>query len=455
MSARTDRLVVIGADAAGMTAATTAKRLAGDALEVVVLECGRWTSYSACGIPYWVAGDVADADDLVARSPQAHRANGLDVRLHTEAVALDLAAGTVAVRGADGEPSDLGFDRLVVATGAAPVRLDLPGADAAGIHGVQSLQDGCDLIDRLTAGPRSAVIVGGGYIGVEMAEACLRRKLTTTLLDSAAEPMRTLDPELGARVREAMTAMGIDVRTGVAVNGFETSHTGGVRAVSTDDGEIDADVVILALGVRPRSELARGAGLPLGAAGGMRTDASMAVDGHPHLYAAGDCVESWDRVRQSWVHVPLGTHANKQGRVAGLNLAGGRARFPGIVGTAITKVCDLEIARTGLSEGQARDEGFDAVAATITTTNMAGYLPAAEPMTVKMVAERASRRLLGAQIVGRVSAGLRIDTCALALWTRLTVDELAFTDLAYAPPFSSVWDPVQVAARAVATALDG
>jgi NADPH-dependent 2,4-dienoyl-CoA reductase/sulfur reductase-like enzyme len=450
--AAAERLLVIGGDGAGMSAASAAKRIRGDALDVVVLERGHWTSYSACGIPYWVAGDIGSAGDLVARTAEQHRANGLDVRLGADVVEIDLDAGHVLT----GDGQRHGFDQLVVATGAEPLRPDLPGIDSAGIVGIQTLGDGELLLDRLTRDPepRTAAVVGGGYIGVEMAEACVRRGLRTTLLDRADQPMGTLDPELGVHVADAMRGMGIDVRTGVAVEAFLADDTGGVRAVVTDDGELPADVVVLAIGVRPRSELAVRAGLRAGASGGLRTAADMRCDGHETVWAAGDVVECWDRIRQAWVHVPLGTHANKQGRVAGLGIAGHRARFQGIVGTAVTKVCDLEIARTGLSEADAAVEGIDVVAATIETTTRAGYFPGAAPMTVKMVADRATRRVLGAQIVGREGAAHRIDTVAMALWNPTTVDELVMTDLAYAPPFSSVWDPVQVAARAVVSALD-
>jgi NADPH-dependent 2,4-dienoyl-CoA reductase/sulfur reductase-like enzyme len=447
-----ERLVVIGGDAAGMSAASTAKKLCGDALEVIAFERGDWTSYSACGIPYWVSGEVESVHDLVARSPDEHEEQGIDIRLRTEVVALDLSAGHVTTD--TGE--QVGFDKLMVATGAEPLRPDLPGIDAEGIIGIQTLGDGERFLSHLTGprAPRTAVVVGGGYIGVEMAEACVRRGLRTALVDLAAQPMRSLDPELGAQVAEAMRGMGIEVRTGVGVEGFRSDDSGAVRAVLTDSGELPADVVVLALGVRPRSEIASAAGLNVGASGGLRTSADMRCDGRADIWAAGDVVESWDRIRQRWVHVPLGTHANKQGRIAGLGIAGRRGRFQGVLGTAVTKVCDLEIARTGLNEVDAAVEGIDVAAATITTTTRAGYYPGATTMTVKMVADRRTRLLLGAQIVGREGAAHRIDTCAMALWHPTTVDELVLTDLAYAPPFSSVWDPVQVAARAVASALD-
>ncbi|WP_026877726.1 FAD-dependent oxidoreductase [Jiangella gansuensis] len=457
----TERVVVVGADAAGMSAASQALRTAkrtGRSLDVVAVDRGHWTSYSACGIPYWVAGDVGGPHELVARTPEEHRANGIDVRLLTEATNLDLDAGWVEVADhAAGRRERLGFDQLVLATGAAPIRPDVPGADATGVFGVQTLDDGGTVIRYLARDVRRAVVVGAGYIGLEMAEALVRRGLDVTVVDRAAEPMTTLDPDLGRQVHDAMEGMGIEVVTDADVEKIETDGDGVVRAVVTDHGTFAADVVVLGTGVRPATELARAAGLPLGPTGGLRVDDGMRVaDGDRVLdgvWAAGDCVETWDRVRRDWVHVPLGTHANKQGRVLGTNLGGGSERFPGIVGTALTKVCDLEVARTGLTEGEARTAGMDIVAVTTESTTRSGYFPGTQPITVKVVAGRPDGRLLGVQIVGRDGSAKRIDTCALALWNEMTAAELAMTDLAYAPPFSPVWDPVQIAARRAADRL--
>lgn len=441
------RLVVVGGDAAGMSAASQAMRLAGDTLEVVALERGAYTSYSACGIPYWVAGDVGDVDALIARSPEAHRERGIDVRMHTEATAVDLDGGTVTAYD-DAREYAIGFDHLMLATGAEPVRPDVPGADAAGIYGVQTIGDGERLLDGLAGAehPRRAVVVGGGYIGIEMAEAMVRRGLAVTVVDRAEQPMTTLDPDMGALVHEAMEGMGITVVTETAVEGF-TVTDGHVSAVAAGDSEYPADLVILGLGVRPATTLAARAGVPLGASGGVRVDRRMAVRGHDRVWSAGDCVESLDRVSGTWTNVPLGTHANKQGRVAGTNIAGTYATFPGIVRTAASKVCDLEIARTGLRETDARAAGFEYVTATIESTTRAGYFPGAAPVTVKVLAEVDSGRLLGAQIVGREDSAKRIDACALAVWNQMSVGELAMADLSYAPPFSPVWDPILIAAR--------
>jgi NADPH-dependent 2,4-dienoyl-CoA reductase/sulfur reductase-like enzyme len=451
----TRQVVVIGADATGMSAASQALRRAGrDALRVVAFEAGRYVSYSACGIPYWVAGDVDSADDLIARSAAEHQANGIDLRIRTEITEIDLDSCTVTATELDGGASyQTRFDELVLATGAVPVRPDLPGADAPGIYGVQTLDDGAAVLAGLTRSPRQAVVVGGGYIGIEMAEALVRRGLAVTVIDGAPEPMSTLDPDMGALVREAMQCMGIAVVTGSAVTAFDVGPDGRVSAVVTPEATFPADLVVLGLGVRPRTELARAAGLPLGEHGGLLTDLRMRVQGHDGVWAGGDCVEVLNRVSQRRVYVALGTHANKHGRVIGTNLGGGYATFPGVVGTAVSKVCELEVSRTGLLEAEARAAGFQPVSVTVESTTRAGYFPGAVPITVKMIAERGTGRLLGTQLVGREGSGKRVDVCAVALWNEMTVEEMIGLDLSYAPPFSPVWDPVLVAARKAAAVV--
>jgi NADPH-dependent 2,4-dienoyl-CoA reductase/sulfur reductase-like enzyme len=297
------------------------------------------------------------------------------------------------------------------------------------------------------------VVVGGGYIGVEMAEALVRRGVAVTVVDQAAEPMTTLDPDMGAAVHRAMEGIGIDVRTGTAVTGFETGSNHRIRSVLTADGLIPADVVVLGLGVRPDTALAREAGLPLGDHGGLRTNVQMQVLGHDHIWAGGDCVEVLNLVSGQYQHVALGTHANKQGRVIGHNLAGSYATFPGVVGTAVSKVCHLEIARTGLRERDATRAGFEYVTVTVQSGTKAGYFPGTQQMTVKMTAELGTGRLLGVQIVGYEGSAKRIDTAATALWNRMTVEEMTALDLAYAPRFAPVWDPILVAARQAAGAV--
>ncbi|MDP9395478.1 MAG: FAD-dependent oxidoreductase [Actinomycetota bacterium] len=453
------RMVVVGGDAAGMSAASQAKRLGGDRLDVVAFERGTHTSYSACGIPYWVAGDVDDEARLVARTPEQHRANGIDLRMQECVEAVDLDRGEVSVRRlADGSTYSVGYDHLVLATGARPVRPPLAGVDAPGVYGVQTLADGEAILAAVRGNgdrpvPRRAVVVGAGYIGVEMAEAMLRRGLEVTVVDLLPEPMSTVDADMGRLVREAMECVGMRVLMGTPVDGFETDASGHVCAVATADATLEADIVVLGMGVRPETQLAVDAGLPVGPTTGLRTDVRMRVRGHDNVWAAGDCVESFDRLSQTYVHVPLGTHANKQGRVVGTNVGGGYATFPGIVRTAVSKVCDLEIARTGLTERDAHAVGSEVIAVTVESTTRAGYFPGAEPLTVKMLVEPRTGRLLGAQIVGREGAAKRIDVCAVALWNGMTVEDIMSLDLAYAPPYSPVWDPVLIAARKAADAV--
>ncbi|SEE25473.1 NADPH-dependent 2,4-dienoyl-CoA reductase, sulfur reductase [Streptomyces sp. 2224.1] len=452
----TEHLVIVGGDAAGMAAASQARRLRKPAeLAITAFERSHFTSYSACGIPYWVGGEVDGPDALIARTAEEHRARDIDLRMRCEVTELDLDRGRVRFRELEdgGREAWTGFDKLVLATGARPRRPDLPGIDAPGVHGVQTLDDGRALLDTLDASPgRRAVVVGAGYIGVEMAEALIRRGYQVTVLEQSAQPMSTLDPDMGALVHEAMCAMGIETVRGATVTGVltdEESAPGGgrVRAVTTEDAEYPADVVVLGLGVRPETTLAAAAGLPLGASGGLLTDLAMRVRGHDHLWAGGDCVEVLDLVSGQLRHIALGTHANKHGQVIGTNAGGGYATFPGVVGTAVSKVCDLEIARTGLLEREAHAAGLRFVTVTVEATNRAGYYPGARPMHVKMLAERRTGRLLGVQIVGREGAGKRVDIAAVALTAGMTVEQMTALDLGYAPPFSPVWDPVLVAAR--------
>ncbi|MEV1085687.1 FAD-dependent oxidoreductase [Streptomyces sp. NPDC050211] len=447
---------VLGGPAGVWPAAPQARRLKGpDELEIVAFERGHFTSYSACGIPYWVGGDVPDRDQLIARTPEEHRARGIDLRLRTEVTEIDVGRQRVRARDVDsGTESWTSYDKLVIATGARPIRPDMPGAEAPGVHGVQTLDDGQALIDTLTrTRGRRAVVVGAGYIGVEMAEALINRGYEVTVVNRGSEPMSTLDPDMGRLVHEAMEGLGITMVNDAAVTKILTGEDGRVRAVATEAAEYPADVVVLGIGVRPETTLAAQAGLPLGAYGGLVTDLSMRVRGHADIWSGGDCVEVLDLVSGRQRHIALGTHANKHGQIIGTNIGGGYATFPGVVGTAVSKVCDLEIARTGLREKDARRAGLQFTSVTIESTSRAGYYPGTNPMTVKMLAERRTGRLLGVQIVGREGAGKRVDIAAVALTARMTVEQMTALDLGYAPPFSPVWDPVLVAARKAATAV--
>jgi NADPH-dependent 2,4-dienoyl-CoA reductase/sulfur reductase-like enzyme len=442
------RVLVIGGDAAGMSAAAQASRGA-EPVELVVFERSETTSYAACGLPYFVGGLVPEAAKLVARTPEQHRANGIDVRTRHEVVGIDTTERVVEVHDLDGGRTlREAYDHLVVATGASPVVPALANIGAPGITGIHTIPDAVRLDEAIrTRAPRRAVVVGGGYIGLEMAEALLLRGLEVTIVEKLPQPMTTLDPDMGDRVAAALAALGVELRLGTGVVGFGTGADGWVRAVETDAGTVETDLVVVAIGVRPNVRLAADAGIPIGPTGAIATDARMASTAG--VWAAGDCAESFHRVsgRPAWI--ALGTHANKQGRVIGLNVSGTHARFPGVIGTAVTKVGHHEIGRTGLTEREAATAGFDAVAHTITGTTRAHYYPDGAPISVKLVAERGSGRLLGAQIVGGPEAGKRIDALAVAVWNEMTVDDFAQLDLGYAPPFSPVWDAPLIAARQV------
>ncbi len=441
---------MIGGDAAGGAAASQARRRRkADDLHVTIFERGIFTSYSACGIPYWIGDTVDGPDALIARSPQQFRDGfDIDVRLRHEVVGVDLSQRVIHVRELEaGRDLVEPFDSLVYATGSVPMRPPVPGIDARGVYGVQVLEDGVALRRELDSGRvRRVVVIGGGYVGLEIAEAMKVRGLDVTVVDRSATPIGTFDPDIGRYVADAVRALGIELRTETPVTGIETDAAGRAVGVHAGGELLPADLVVLGLGVRPNVALATEAGIPIGGSGGVAVDAQMrtAVEG---VWAAGDCVESVHRLSGQRVVVALGTHANKQGRVAGINIGGGYATFPGVIGTAVTKVCDLEVARTGLSEAEARAAGYAYVTAAVDSTTRAGYFPGAKPIRVKMTAERRTGRLLGAQIVGREGAAKRIDVLATCIWNEMTVDEVLSLDLSYAPPFAPVWDPVLIAAR--------
>lgn len=448
------RLVIIGGDAAGMSAASQARRMTSpDELEIVVFERSTRTSYAACGLPYLVGGFVKIPDSLVARTPEQHRAKGIDVRIHHEITAIDATASAVTLRDLDtGRESALRYDDLLIGTGASGISPNWPGIDAEGVLQLRTLDDAAKVERLLGAGARRAVVVGAGYIGLEVAEGLLERGLDVTVVELLDAPMgAVLDADMAADVADAMRSAGIDLRLGTAVTGFNMVD-GRVTAVKTATGPVQADLVVIGLGVRPNAELARAAGIGVGKAGGIIVDDHQRT-GTPHIWAAGDCVESHHRITGRSVVVALGTHANKQGRVAGTNIAGGNAAFGGVLGTAITRFQGVEIACTGLTEREAAAAGFDAIGVTTEASTRAHYYPGAQPMKIKMVAERGTGRLLGAQIVGGTGAGKRIDVLATVLWNEMNVAEVAGMDLSYAPPFAPVWDPVLLAAGKTAAKI--
>ena len=452
------RVVVVGADAAGMSAAHQALRTGrrtGRELAITVLDKGAHTSYSACGIPYWMAGDVDSGEELVARTADAHRESGIDLRLGAEVVAADLVARTVTL--ADGE--EVAWDELVVATGAPAVVPDWAlrpdGTTYDGVGTVKTLDDGAAWLERFAEAGDGAhvVVVGAGYVGVEVAEAAMRHGFGVTVL-TRGRGMSMLEDEMAERVDVALCEAGAEVVLGVEVTGLDTED-GRVTGVRWDGGSREADLVVLAIGVRPATDFLAGSGLQMADNGALRPDPHGRVA--EHVWAAGDCCQVRRRIDGAWVFRPLGTYATKHGRALGDTLAGGSLSFDGMVDTSITRfACDevhLEVARTGLSRADAEAAGHDPVVLLTEGTTASGYMPEAEPIAIWVMADRATRRLLGVQVVGGRGAGKRIDAAAAVLWAGGSVDDLAWMDLAYAPPFSTAWEVLQVAARRVAERL--
>ena len=448
---KNSKLVVIGGDAAGMSAASKVRRTQKER-EIVVFERGRHTSYAACGMPYFIAGQVPDSDRLIARKPEAFRKNqNIDVRIRHEVVRIDVEGRSVVVRDLEKDTEIReSWGELLIATGAMPVRPDLPGMEAEGVFSLSILQTGIDVYNFIEKNkPQKAVVVGGGYIGIEMAEALLERGMEVSLVDMAPQVMATMDGDMASLISDYMREEGVDVHLEEKLERLEHDDSGRVTEVVTDRRTLPADLVITGIGIQPNSGLAKEAGLELGVRDAIRVDKRMQTT-VPGIWAAGDCAESHHLITGEPTFIALGTVASKHGVVAGTNISGGDAEFPGVLGTAITKFNDMEIARTGLSEKEAKSLGRKYKTATIEARTRSGYYPGSASITVKLVAEEASGRLLGGQIVGMQGAGKRIDTIATALTAGMTARNIMDLDLSYAPPFSPVWDPVQIAARKLA-----
>jgi NADPH-dependent 2,4-dienoyl-CoA reductase/sulfur reductase-like enzyme len=446
------RAVVVGGDAAGMTAASHLRRTLDDA-DILVVERGPYVSTSLCGIPHLVSGELDAVDELVVRTPEQLRGAGIGVATRCEAVAIDAVARRVRVRDlASGRERDEPYDELLYATGAHPVRPDLPGLAEHSIV-VHTLDEGERLRAWLDEHPAAScvAVVGAGYIGMELAEAVTRRGIQALLIDRNTHVMSSLDADMAEPIHEVLRAHDIALHLGERLRAVR-GEDGCCREVVTDAGVYPADLVVVALGSRPNSAVAARAGCALGDSGALVVDAAMrtTVDG---VWAAGDCVESRHLVSGRPVNVQLGTHANKQGKVAALNMAARLrgeqpvAAFPGVVGTAVTKVCDLEIARTGLSVREAEEVGLAHQVVTFEGSARAGYMPDPGSVRVRMLAEESSGRVLGAQLVGTGNVGKRIDVAATWCQLGVRVQDAQLLDLAYEPPFGGVWDLLQVAAR--------
>mgnify|MGYP000403936722 CR=1 FL=1 len=447
----TDTFVVVGGDAAGMSAASKAKRVNPE-LDVIVFERGSWVSYAACGMPYYVKGEVADLDDLVAMTPEEFR-QGRDVDLRTghEVIEIDPEAESVTVEG-DGERFEQPYDHLLIATGATAIEPPFDGLDLDGVFTIHDMDEAAAIDDYVGEhSPDSAAVVGGGYVGVEMAEALSARGADVHLYEMLPHVLQPFGETVASVVEDQLREQGVDLHLDTTVSGFAGDDR--VDRVVLDDESRPADVAVVGVGVTPNVDLAADAGVELGETGAIATD-EYGRTNYENVYAAGDDAEARHVVTGEPDHVPLALTANRAGRAIGQTVAGDPEPVGAIAGTAIVKAFDLGAARTGLlDEDRAREAGFDPVSVSISASSRAHYYPGGSELTVTLVADRGSGRLLGGSIVGAEGAK-RIDTVATALTMGATVDELRDTDLAYAPPFSPVWDPVLTAAKVLAGKLE-
>jgi NADPH-dependent 2,4-dienoyl-CoA reductase/sulfur reductase-like enzyme len=455
-------VIMIGGSDAGISAALRAREL-DPAADVTVVVADAYPNFSICGIPYYVSGEVPRWRDLAHRTIADLEAAGMRLRLDTTARRIDVAARKLLVTTPGGAEELLGYDKLIVGTGAVPVRPPIrglagPGALGPddGVHLLHSMEDTFAVMATLEqAAPASAVIVGAGYIGLEMADALTVRGLKVTQMEQLPEVLPTVDPDLGALVHAELAARGVQVLTGTTVQAITRAQPGqagrlAVQAAAPDGSAVTCltDMVLVVVGVRPETALAADAGAALGAKGAIAVDPGMHTN-LPDVLAAGDCVITHHRLL-GVTYLPLGTTAHKQGRVAGENALGGNRAFAGSLGTQVVKIFDQAAARTGLRDHEARAAGFDPVTVESAADDHKAYYPGSHRIVIHVTGDRATGRLLGMQLVGHKDAEIakRVDIAAAAIYHSMTVDAVSDLDLSYTPPLGSPWDAVQIAAQA-------
>jgi NADPH-dependent 2,4-dienoyl-CoA reductase/sulfur reductase-like enzyme/rhodanese-related sulfurtransferase len=453
-------VIVIGGVAAGPKVAAKIMRLNPEA-DVTLVERGSFLSYAGCGLPYYLSGLVKEQKDLMSTPVGVVRdaafflkVKNVKVLNETEAREIDPARKRVRARQkGSGEDVWLDYDKLVLATGAKPVVPPIPNVNLENIFTLHGVQD-ADAIKALLAqgDAREVVLIGGGLIGVETAEALVQSGCRVTVVEMLPQILRMLDWEMARLVELHLESHGVRVLTQTQVTGFEGQDR--VTGVLTTRGRLAADLVVLAIGVRPNVELARAAELAIGTTGGIKVDTAMRTS-DPDIYAVGDCVETTDLITGKPCFVPLGSTANKQGRVAAINIGGGLDHFPGVLGSTVCKVFDFCVARTGLTEAAARQEGYEIVTALVPDFDRAHYMPGSKLIILKLVVDARTRKLLGAQAVGPGVGDKRMDVAAMAITAGMTVDQLSKADLCYAPPYATALDAIITAAHVARNKLDG
>lgn len=437
------KLVIIGGVAAGMSAASKARRIDKD-LVIEVYTNEPFVSYAGCGLPYFIGNHLANQQDLVARTVEQFNQQNIEVFTETRATKINKEEKNITIKNINNnEEKIVNYDKLLIATGARPFIPPLEGINLEGIFTLRNIPDSVIIRNYLAENkPKKAVIIGAGYIGLEMAESLLEHNIEVTLIEMNNHIIPNMDEDMAKIVEEYLITKGVIVKTSEAVKAF--NGDGKVQEVITDKGIIETDFVLLSIGVRPNSEIASEAGINLGARGAIQVNNRMETS-IKDIYAAGDCATTFHLVTGEEVFIPMGTTANKQGKTAGENIAGGNAEFKGVLGTGIARIVDMEIARTGLSEKECQRLNIEYITKTIKSKNIAHYFSHAKDMWVKLIVDKENRKLIGGQIVGYQGAAKRIDVVATAINNNATIDSLQDMDLAYSPPFSPVWDPVLVA----------
>lgn len=453
------KIVVIGGVAAGMKAAAKARRCDARA-EITVLAKGELVSYGACGLPYYVAGEVKEMDELIRTSAGYNRdavyfreTKNIDIRTQTTATYIDRSAKLVLARGANGEEYQFPYDKLVIATGATPIKISLPGKELSNIMSLWYPSEAQAIWQGIAEGRyKKAVIIGAGLVGVEMADALVKRGIEVTLVENKNQVFPAiLDAEIAAAIGKYLQSKGVNLITGERVLQFNGNSA--VSEVVTDKQVILADLVITAIGVKPNIELAASAGLEIGAAGGILVDEYLRTS-DPNIYAGGDCVENIHLISGRKVLAPMGSVANKHGRIIGENICGGECRFRGVLSSVIVKVFDMNVGKVGLSEREAIATNRNYVTAIVTAFDKLHYMPDARPLTIKLLADRTTRKVIGAQAYGKGDIAKRLDVVAMALTLGGSVDDLFAADLTYAPPYNSPIDPIAVSANVLMNKLN-
>ncbi|MFD1349668.1 CoA-disulfide reductase [Oceanobacillus caeni] len=439
--------VIIGGVAAGMSAAMEIVRT-DESAEITVLERGTDYSYGQCGLPYVVNGVVPSLDDVVARSVKTFREKyHMDARVNTEVTNIDVQ--DQKVKGIDTETKEtieVPYDRLLIASGSDPIVPDWEGVQLKGIHTLKTLRDTEGMMNDLTDNVNHVTIVGGGYVGLEMAESFKTLGKNVTLIQRGQQVAKIFDEDMAELIHEEAKKNDIELILGESVEAFLGKDR--VEAVKTDKRSHDTDFVLLAIGVQPNTSILKDTGIHMNEQGAIHVNAYMKTS-IKNIYSAGDCATQYHLVKQLDDHIPLGTTANKQGRIAGANMAGNPLSFKGIVGTSIVKFFDLTLGRTGLSEREAKQLNLPYSIQTTKANSYAGYYPGGETLYIKLLYHTKTNELLGGQIIGKKGVDKRIDVLATALYNKMTIHQLLDLDLAYAPPYNGVWDPTQQMARKV------